>query len=177
MTSPPHREPPTTSCCSGRSRCGPPAGPTELTVYDGDLTGVDVPRLDRPVSPTELETWMACPHMYFVRYLLGVYEVEEPGDEINITALDRGSALHAALDRFNQAMLAGDLPQPDAAGWTDRHVAALADIFDTVGADTERAGRTGRPAYWADESQRMRATCWAGSGTTTRWSVTGASAC
>ena len=127
-----------------------------LTVYDGDLTSVDVPRLDRPVSPTELETWMACPHMYFVRYLLRVYAVEEPGDEINITALDRGSALHAALDRFNKAILAGDLPQPDATGWTDAHIAALADLFEAVGADTERAGRTGRPAYWADESQRMR---------------------
>jgi hypothetical protein len=126
-------------------------------VYDGDLTGVAVPRLDRPVSPTELETWIACPHKYFVRYLLRVYEVEEPGDEISITALDKGSALHIALDRFNQAVLAGELPQPDIAGWTDRHVTALAGIFDTVGADTERAGRTGRPAFWADERDRMRA--------------------
>ncbi|HEX4981312.1 MAG TPA: PD-(D/E)XK nuclease family protein, partial [Ilumatobacteraceae bacterium] len=129
----------------------------ELTVYDGDLTGVAVPRLDRPVSPTELETWIACPHKYFVRYLLRVYEVEEPGDEISITALDKGSALHIALDRFNQAVLAGELPQPDIAGWTDRHVTALANIFDTVGVDTERAGRTGRPAFWADERDRMRA--------------------
>ena len=132
-------------------------GSPQLTVYDGDLTGIAVPRLDRPVSPTELETWIACPHKYFMRYLLGVYEVEEPGDEISITALDKGSALHVALDCFNQAVLAGDLPQPDVAGWTDRHVTALADIFDTVGADTERAGRTGRPAFWADERDRMRA--------------------
>ena len=68
---------------------------------------------------------MACPHMYFVRYLLRVYEVEEPADEITITPLDRGSALHVALDRFNQAVLAGELPQPDSSGWTDQHVAAL----------------------------------------------------
>ena len=105
----------------------------ELTVYDGDLTGVAVPRLDRPVSPTELETWIACPHKYFMRYLLGVYEVEEPGDEISITALDKGSALHVALDCFNQAVLAGDLPQPDvASAGPISHVTALAEIFDTV---------------------------------------------
>ena len=128
-----------------------------LTVYDGDLTGVAVPRLDRPVSPTELETWMACPHMYFARYLLRVYEVEEPADEITITPLDRGSALHVALDVFNQAILAGDLPQPDSSGWTDHHVEALTEIFDRVGTDTERAGRTGRPAFWADERERMGA--------------------
>jgi RecB family exonuclease len=127
-----------------------------LTVYDGDLTGVTVPHLDRPVSPTELEAWTACPHMYFMRYLLRVYEVEEPDDDITITPLERGSALHVALDRFNQAVLAGDLAQPDTAGWTTEHVEALAEIFDRVGADTERAGRTGRPAYWADERERMR---------------------
>ncbi|HWM20807.1 MAG TPA: PD-(D/E)XK nuclease family protein [Ilumatobacteraceae bacterium] len=128
-----------------------------LTVYDGDLTGVVVPRLDRPVSPTELETWMACPHMYFARYLLRVYEVEEPADEITITPLDRGSALHVALDAFNQRVLAEELPQPDSSGWSDQHVAALTEIFDLVGADTERAGRTGRPAFWADERERMGA--------------------
>jgi hypothetical protein len=80
-----------------------------------------------------------------------VYEVDEPADEITITPLDRGSALHVALDRFNQAILAGELPQPGPSGWTDQHVDALADIFDRVGADTERAGRTGRPAYWAGQ--------------------------
>jgi RecB family exonuclease len=99
---------------------------------------------------------MACPHQYFVRYLLRVYEIEEPEDDITITALERGSALHIALDRFNQSVLAGDLPQPDASGWTQEHVEALTEIFDRVGADTERAGRTGRPAYWADERERMR---------------------
>ncbi len=70
-------------------------------------------------------------------------------------------------------MLAGDLPQPDASGWTDQHVAALAEIFDRVGADTERAGRTGRPAYWADERERMRADLPSGSGATASRSATG----
>ena len=63
-----------------------------LTVYDGDLSGSEVPRLDHAVSPSRLESWAACPHAYFVRYLLGVRPVDEPDDEISITALDRGSA-------------------------------------------------------------------------------------
>ena len=145
-----------------------------LTVYDGDLTGVTVPRLDRPVSPTELETWVTCPHMYFARYLLRVYEVEEPADEITITPLDRGSALHVALDRFNQAVLAGELPQPDSSGWTDPHVTALMDIFDRVGADTERAGRTGRPRTGPTNARGWVPTWPSGSGAIESQFVTGA---
>ena len=62
-------------------------GADELTVYDGDLSGVDVPRLDGPVSPSRLESWVACPHAYFAHYLLEVDPIEEPDDEISITAL------------------------------------------------------------------------------------------
>jgi ATP-dependent helicase/nuclease subunit B len=128
-----------------------------LTVYDGDLSAAGVPPLDRPVSPTQLEAWAACPHAYFVRYLLGVREVEEPAEAIGITALDRGTAMHEALDEFHHAVLRGDLPQPGVGGWTPAHAAALGDIFERVAAATELAGRTGRVASWIDERERMRA--------------------
>jgi ATP-dependent helicase/nuclease subunit B len=128
-----------------------------LTAYDGDLYDVAVPRLDVTVSPSRLETWPACPHAYFVRYLLGVRPVEEPGAEISITALDRGSAHHAALDRFHRAVIDGELPQPARHGWSEVHRNALGRFFDDVCAATERRGRTGRPAFWADERSRMRA--------------------
>lgn len=128
-----------------------------LTVYDGDLSGAGVPPLDEPVSPTQLEAWVACPHAYFVRHVLGVRRVEEPGEEVRITAIDRGSALHEALDRFHRAVLDGTLPQPDAAGWTAAHLDALAATFDEVSAEVEGAGRAGRPASWAIERAAMRA--------------------
>jgi ATP-dependent helicase/nuclease subunit B len=130
---------------------------TQLTVYDGDLSAVPVPPLDRPVSPTQLEAWAACPHAYFVRYLLGVREIDEPGDALAITPIDRGSALHEALDGFHGAVLRGELPQPGADGWTTTHADALGEIFDRVAAATELAGRTGRAASWMDERERMRA--------------------
>lgn len=127
----------------------------ELTVYDGDLSGVDVPRLDDVVSPSRLEAWTACPHAYFDRYLLDVEPVEEPGDEISITARDRGTAHHAALDLFHRAVVEGTLSQPGPDGWTDEHRDALSRYFDQVCERTERRGRTGRPAFWADERARM----------------------
>jgi len=126
-----------------------------LTEYDGDLSELPVPRLDDVVSPSRLESWSACPHAYFDHYLLDVEPVEEPGDEISITARDRGTAHHAALDLFHQAVVDGTLPQPGPAGWTPQHADALAAYFADVCERTERRGRTGRPAFWADERARM----------------------
>jgi ATP-dependent helicase/nuclease subunit B len=126
-----------------------------LSRYDGDLSGAPVPRLDDVVSPSRLEAWSACPHAYFAHYLLDVEPVEEPGDEIRITARDRGTAHHAALDLFHRAVVDGSLPQPGRAGWTDVHRRALVGFFDEVCERTERRGRTGRTAFWADERNLM----------------------
>ena len=130
-------------------------GSDVLTEYDGDLSAVRVPQLDDVVSPSRLESWTACPHAYFDHYLLDVEPVEEPGDEISITARDRGTAHHAALDLFHRAVVDGSLPQPGSQGWTDEHRQALSAFFDQVCERTERRGRTGRPAFWADERARM----------------------
>ena len=127
----------------------------DLTVFDGDLSGADLPMLDGPVSPSRLETWVACPHAYLAHYLLEVDPIEEPGAEISITARDRGSAHHRALDLFHAQVVDGTLPQPSAEGWNREHRAALVAAFDEVCETTERRGRTGRPAFWADERTRM----------------------
>jgi RecB family exonuclease len=132
------------------ARCG-----NRLTEYDGDLTGAGVPRLTRPVSPTQLQAWASCPHAYFVQYLLGVRAIEEPGDEMAITPLDRGNVLHGVLDRFHREVIAGQLPQPDGRGWSDPHISRLRELLDEVAARYERAGRTGRAAYWEIDRERL----------------------
>ena len=128
-----------------------------LTEFDGDLSAVGVPRLTRPVSPTQLQTWAACPHAYFVQYLLGVRAVEEPGDEIAITPIDKGNVLHAVLDRFHREVITGQLPQPDDHGWAGSHRARLVELFTETAARYEHSGRTGRAAYWEIDRQRLLA--------------------
>jgi RecB family exonuclease len=130
-------------------------GDDRLSEFDGDLSDVTVPVLDVAVSPSRLESWSVCPHAYFDHYLLEVDPVEEPGDEISINARDRGTAHHAALDLFHQAVVDGALSQPGPTGWSGEHRTALARFFDDVCEHTERRGRTGRPAFWADERARM----------------------
>ncbi|MDX2381131.1 MAG: PD-(D/E)XK nuclease family protein [Acidimicrobiia bacterium] len=128
-----------------------------LTGYDGNLSSIDVPPLDHAVSPSRLERWTKCPHAYFMRDLLRLHPIEEPDDEISITALERGSLHHDVLDLFHRAVIAGELPQPDGQGWGDLHRTALLGFFRDVCARSERRGRTGRPASWADERSRMQA--------------------
>ncbi len=142
-----------------------------LSVYDGDLSAAGVPRLDHVVSPTRLEAWTACPHAYFMRYLLGIKPVDEPDDEISITALDRGTTHHEALDRFHRAVISGELAQPSTEGWTDVHRTALMGYFDDECARAQRRGRTGRRAYWADEQERMRADLLGWLDHDSRWSI------
>jgi RecB family exonuclease len=127
-----------------------------LTEFDGDLSAAGVPRLTRPVSPTQLQAWAGCPHAYFVQYVLGVRAVEEPGDEIAITPIDKGNVLHAVLDRFHREVIAGQLPQPDERGWAAVHRTRLIELFTETAARYEHSGRTGRAAYWEIDRQRLR---------------------
>ncbi len=129
----------------------------EFSVFDGDLSTATVPRVGGVMSPSQLETWTACPHAYFARYLLHVTPIEEPADQISITASDIGTTQHRALDQFHRAVIDGALPQPTRHGWTDEHRAALMSMFDDECARAQRRGRTGRSAYWSDERERMRA--------------------
>ncbi len=127
-----------------------------FTEFDGDLTSVEVPRLgDRPVSPTQIQTWASCPHAYFTRYLLGVRPIEDVDRQLEIRPLDIGNIQHAVLDLLHRDVLAGRLPQP-IAGWTDEHRAAVLEHFDAVCEHAERRGRTGRPATWFALRRRFR---------------------
>ena len=129
----------------------------QVSAFDGDLSSAVVPPVHGVLSPSQLELWATCPHAYFVHHLLRVAPIEEPADQISITASDIGTTQHRALDRFHRAVIAGELPQPTEHGWTDEHHAALMSMFDDECARAQRRGRTGRSAYWSDERERMRA--------------------
>ncbi|MDQ3469945.1 MAG: PD-(D/E)XK nuclease family protein, partial [Actinomycetota bacterium] len=126
-----------------------------LTVFDGDLSSRPIPAFDTAISPTQLEAWRACPHAYFVRYLLGVRPIEEPDEITVLTPLDRGSAIHDAIDRLQQRVLSGELADPGTEGWAGVHDAALRAIADEVADGLVAAGRSGRIAYWVTERTKI----------------------
>ncbi len=58
-----------------------------FTRFDGNLAGMAVPSpTERGTSATRLEGWASCPFGHFLRNILNVDEVENPEDELKITA-------------------------------------------------------------------------------------------
>ena len=109
-----------------------------------------------PISPTKLEAWVACPHAWFMRYVLGIDEVEQPDEQLQITPRDRGTLVHAALDRFHHLVLDNQLSQPDDSGWSEAHREALLDAFEVEGAALAAHGLAGRTAFWQAERAKQR---------------------
>ena len=129
----------------------------EFTEYDGDLAGLPIEAFgDRAVSPTRLEAWVACPHGWFMEYVLDVKAVEQPDGQLKITPRDKGNLVHRALDRFHQRVLDGDLPQPTASGWGPMHLAGLLAEFEREAKLMAANGVVGRTAFWHAEQTNQR---------------------
>ncbi len=130
-----------------------------LTRFDGNLTGAAVPSPadgHTVLSATRLQTWVRCPHAYFMEHVLRVGVTHEPTDDEGITALDRGTLAHQVLDRFIAENLdSGDLPAPGAA-WNETQRQRLDQICDEEFTLAEARGLTGHRLMWQRDSARLR---------------------
>ena len=106
----------------------------------------------RAVSPSRLETYATCPYRYFLRYALRIEPVEEPEAIERINALERGSLVHAALERFLRRIGRGD---PPGAARRGEHVAILLEVARAEEAEREERGVTGRPLVWAMDKRQI----------------------
>ncbi|MGH3112269.1 MAG: PD-(D/E)XK nuclease family protein, partial [Gaiellaceae bacterium] len=57
-------------------------------------------RSGHPVSPTALQRYAVCGMRYLLEHVLGVEEIKEPSEAIEVSSLQRGAVVHDALDRF-----------------------------------------------------------------------------
>ena len=116
---------------------------SRLTEFDGDLSGAGVapltPRLADPAP--DMGGVPACVFRAVPPRRAGV---EEPGDEVAITPIDRGNAFYDVLDRFHREVIAGQLRQPDAHGWSEYHRTRATAVFHETADRFEHSGRTGR---------------------------------
>ena len=129
-----------------------------FTRFDGNLAGCAVPGpadAGRVVSATQLETWAACPHGYFMRYLLGVEPVDQPERELRISPIERGDLIHTILDRFFREVLAAGAPDPEAP-WGVGERRRLEQIAEEAFAEREGQGRVGQRIFWEPERRRIR---------------------
>jgi RecB family exonuclease len=122
----------------------------EFTRFDGNLTHVDTlpdPTTGRPISPTALQSYVECPHGYFLRHLLGVNPVETPEELVSISPLDIGVRVHRMLERFIDAALER-WPLAPAEPWPADAHARLLEIAEEECACAEADGITGFPLLW-----------------------------
>jgi RecB family exonuclease len=131
---------------------------TQFTRFDGNLVGADVPSpVERATSATRLEGWAKCPFAYFMREILGVDEVENPEDRLQISPLDLGSLVHEVLERFIDGVLgrpAHAQPRPTDP-WSASDRAELHEIAEAVCSHYEEHGFTGRPLFWRRDKRRL----------------------
>lgn len=109
-----------------------------------------------PVSATAMETLAACPFRYFLRYELGVREVERPEELDVIDAAEQGSLMHLALERFVREVMEGRGTAEVTGKWRDEERQRLLEIAEELFDEAERRGITGRRAAWLAREERIR---------------------
>ena len=130
----------------------------DLTRFDGNLAGLAVPSpVERGTSATRLEAWAKCPHAYLMAHVLRVEPLEQPEDALQITPLDRGNLVHAALEEFvKEALGQKRVPEP-AAAWSTADHRRLAEITGVLCDDIEHQGLTGRAIFWQRDRRKILA--------------------
>ena len=131
-----------------------------LTEWDGDLSSARaLPRAARRQrhSPSSLERWAACPFSYFLAYGLRVSALDKPEDEHFLSPIERGSLIHAILEKFvERTRKAGAIPKPNEA-WDDRRRDELREIAAQEFARTESEGFSGKALSWRLEKDEILA--------------------
>ncbi len=97
--------------------------------FSGQVAVGMVDPVERVLSPTALESYAACPRRYLFDRVLRLSQGDRPERVAEITPRERGSLMHAILERFIGDAVAGTPPGPgepwDAAAVT--HLLALLD--------------------------------------------------
>lgn len=120
-----------------------------FTEWDGNLAHQPIRPPDAdPLSPTRLQTWAQCGYRYFLGYVLGLSERDEPERVLDLGPLDRGSGVHTVLERFYLEVIEQGAPAPTEP-WSAEHRTRLREIATEVFDEYERRGRTGRPVHWS----------------------------
>jgi len=126
-----------------------------FTRFDGNLGGLSIPSpADITTSATRLEKWAACPFNYLLENVLGVAQIKNPEDELNISALIKGNLIHEILEQFIKELIerpADQQPRPDQP-WTPADRARLREIAGQRFRQFESEGLTGRPIFWRRDS-------------------------
>jgi ATP-dependent helicase/DNAse subunit B len=128
----------------------------EYSPYDGLLRAPSVVAdlrdrfgPDAVISPTALESYVACPFRFYLEQVLRLEPLEDPAEEVEHTC--RGAAVHRALSRLHNRLKAAATHSP-AEDLAERMIVELRTAVE------EHAARVSSPAakaLWQLECQRL----------------------
>lgn len=129
-----------------------------FTAFDGNLAGQVISTTSEPVplTATRLEAFAQCGFRYLLGPVLGLRERDDPARVVQLSPMDRGSALHEVLERWSREALAHGVPSPHQR-WNPQQRARLMEIAGEVFDELERRGRTGRAVLWQLDRERLLA--------------------
>lgn len=127
----------------------------QFSEWDGVLApdAVAEDPFSRSMSPTALEDYATCPYRYYLKQVLRVGAVPEPGEALEMSPLDRGSMVHRILERWVQEGLKHD------GSWAEflEDESRLTEIAEEEFAAEKQGGLAGLPATWAIVQAEVRA--------------------
>lgn len=129
---------------------------SSFTRFDGNLSAhrdslPDYADDVRSVAPTTLESWVSCPHAFFLQRLLFVEPIEQPEELLTISPADRGSLIHDTLDRFfAEVTSTGSVPDAGTA-WSSQQRERLLAIGADIADEYQQRGVSGHPTMWQRE--------------------------
>ncbi len=124
-----------------------------LTEWDGYVGGIAGSSrrlggaLSQVMSPSQLESWATCPYRHFLGSVLNLSAWETPEDVLTISPLERGSLVHAILERFIKEAMDAGAPSPHEV-WTPSQRERLREIAQEAFRVAEQRGVTGRRVLW-----------------------------
>ena len=134
-----------------------------FTEFDGNLSGIfgagkaETDSLQTVVSATSLERWAVCPFRYFLANVLRLSALEDPEEATTISPLDSGLLVHKILESFISASQnARELPSAGEQ-WRPEQRLRLMDQAESMFAQYESRGLTGKPLLWEMKKLEIQA--------------------
>lgn len=138
---------------AGRSRRS-----RRFTRFDGLVADPSVGSPTDPQSPTGLESYAVCPRRYLLGRVLRVRARERPEEVLRLSPRDRGTLVHAVLERFLAPEVerpVGERIAPDQS-WSDADRARLDGLWEEECDAAEARGITGAPLLWRVDRLAIR---------------------
>ena len=118
-----------------------------FTEFDGNLNGLSQLTLPDTMSASTLQDYAACPYRFFLSQRLSVEQVQEPDEDLTLSAMDRGILVHGILEKF--------VAQRDVSASDEVQRGLMGDIAQQEFSDFRKHNPIGHPTLYRVETSNL----------------------